>query len=270
MLAAAGRQRHFSHRYRAQAGIRMSGGWVKIGLVAIAALTLGITTFPADAAPKRIVIVRHGEKLSPESLCGLGKERAQALAAQYLSPTDPMSLIAKDPPAAILAITLHTLETARPTAKAWGMEIVTNQLMLTPIHNNRHDNALINAQNRKVVADLLENPRWHGTTVVMVWEHFHIASEALEQEFAGEQVTLRQLLKLDQIKNVSGDLPDGVPKTWPNSNYNFFWILDYDSPTATIPSRFHTVRQYFKPPYDNLPSNDWGAPEGRPADSGCT
>jgi hypothetical protein len=244
----------------------MSGAWMKTGLAALAALALNVAAPPAEAAPKRIVIVRHGEKLSPASLCGLGKERAQALAAQYLSPTDPMSLIAKDPPAAILAITLHTLETARPTAKAWGMEIATNKLMLMPIQNNRHDNALINAQNRKVVADLMENPRWHGTTVVMVWEHFHIASEALEQEFAGEEVTLRQLLKLDQVKGV----PGGVPKTWPNSNYNFFWILDYDSPTATVPARFHTVRQYFKPPYANLPSNDWGAPEGRPADSGCT
>lgn len=240
------------------------------GLVLLTGLGLAAASRPAEAAPKRIIIVRHGEKLSAQSLCGLGTERAQALAAQYLSPTNPMSLIAKDPPAAILAITLHTLETARPTAKAWGMEIATNELMLTPIHNNRHDNALINVQNRKVARDLLENPRWHGTTVVMVWEHFHIASAALEAEFAGEDVTLRQLLKLDQIKDVGGDLPGGVPATWPDDNYNFFWILDYDSPTATVPARFSVVRQYFKTPYDNLPSNDWGAPENRPANSGCT
>ncbi|MBS9478294.1 histidine phosphatase family protein [Ancylobacter radicis] len=235
-------------------------------LAALAGLAFATPMLPAQAAPKRIIIVRHGEKLSALSLCALGKERAQALAAQYLSPTSPMSLIAKDKPAAILAITLHTLETARPTAKAWGMRIATNPLMLMPIKNDRHDNALINVQNRRVARDLLENPRWHGTTVVMVWEHFHIASAALEQEFAGQEVTLRQLLNLDEVKGV----PGGVPKTWPNSNYNFFWILDYDSPTATVPSRFSTVRQYFKPPYANLPSNDWGAPEGRPADSGCT
>ncbi len=245
---------------------------VRAGVAALVSLGLwcGVLPSPAEAAPKRIIIVRHGEKLSPRSLCGLGEERAKALAAQYLSPTSPMSLIAKTPPAAILAITLHTFETARPTARAWGMEISTTPLMLMPIHNNRHDNALINAQNRKVARDLLNNPRWHGTTVVMVWEHFHIASEALEEEFAGEDVTLRQLLKLDQIKDVRSDLPGGVPKTWPDDNYNVFWILDYDSPTATVPARFSTVRQDFQPPYNNLPSNDWGAPENRPANSGCT
>lgn len=221
---------------------------------------------PSEAAPKRIIIVRHGEKAGPPALCSLGKERAQALAAQYLSPTSPMSLIKGEKPAAILAITLHTLETARPTAAAWNMRVPTNPLMLTPIKNNRYFNGLVNVQNRKVARDLMENPRWHGTTVVMFWEHFHIASAGLEQEFPGEQVTLRQLLRLGEIKGV----PGGVPKTWPNSNYNFFWILDYDSPSATVPAKFMVVRQYFAPPFANLPSNDWGAPEPRPAGSGCT
>jgi hypothetical protein len=220
----------------------------------------------SEAAPRRIIIVRHGEKAGPPALCSLGKERAQALAAQYLSPTSPMSLIKGEKPAAILAITLHTLETARPTAAAWDMHVPTNPLMLTPIKNNRYFNSLVNTQNRKVARDLMENPRWHGTTVVMFWEHFHIASAALEQEFAGEQVTLRQLLRLGEIKGV----PGGVPKTWPNSNYNFFWILDYDSPAATVPAKFTVVRQYFAPPFANLPSNDWGAPEPRPAGTGCT
>jgi len=120
--------------------------------------------------------------------------------------------------------------------------------------------------NQRVARDLLENPYWHGKTVVLVWEHFHIASLALEQEFPGEPATLRQLLNLDKIKGV----PGGVPKTWPNGNFNFFWILDYRTPTATVPSSFTTVRQYFDEPFANLPSNDWGAPEPLPKNSGCT
>ncbi|WP_018387371.1 hypothetical protein [Ancylobacter sp. FA202] len=220
----------------------------------------------AQAAPHRIVIVRHGEKHTALTLCSRGKERAQALAAQYLSPTSPMSLIRNDPPAAILAMTLHTVETARPIARAWNMKLIVPPIGYIPIRNNRYFNAKLNVVNRDVTRDLLDNPRWHGKTVVMVWEHFHIASAALEAEFPGEHVTLRQLLHLDQIKGVQG----GVPTTWPDSNYNVFWILTYDRPQDIVPSRFEVVRQYFAEPYANLPSNDWGAPEPRPADSGCS
>jgi hypothetical protein len=232
-------------------------------------LAFGIWLFghPAsvEAAPKRIIIARHGELLNPLSLCPIGKERARALAEQYLNPTSSMSLLRNEKPAAILAITLHTLETARPIAAAWGMRVQTNQLMLTPIHNNRHFNSLVNVQNRRVARDLLESRQWRGKTVVMVWEHFHIASSALEAEFAGEQVTLRQLLHLDKIKGMIRD----APKTWPNSTFDYFWILDYDSPTATVPSKFTTIRQRFLPPFDNLPSNRWGKPEPLHLKTGC-
>ncbi|MDQ0510564.1 histidine phosphatase family protein [Ancylobacter amanitiformis] len=238
----------------------------RAGIIVAIVTALTAALGSAQAAPQRIIIVRHGEKQAPLTLCSIGKERARALAAQYLSPTSDMSLLKDVKPAAILAITLHTLETARPVAAAWDMAIATNSLMLMPIRNTPYFNGLINVQNRKVVRDLMENPRWHGQTVVMVWEHFHIASEALEKEFAGQKVTLRQLLNLDKVKGV----PGGVPKTWPNDNYNFFWILDYDSVNATIPAKFTVIRQFFAPPFANLPSNDWGAPEVLPAGTGCT
>lgn len=236
------------------------------GFIALIALALTATTLAAHAAPKRLIIVRHGEKQNALNLCSVGKERAQALAAQYLSPTHPLSLLKNDPPAAIMAMTLHTLETARPIAKAWGLTIRTDPIMLMPIRNNRYFNGRLNIINQKVARDLLENPRWHGKTVVLVWEHFHIASEALESDFFGEDATLRQLLNLDKIKGMP---PHSVPKTWPNSNYNFFWIFTYDGPKARVPSSFKIVRQDFQEPFANLPSNDWGAPEPLPKGSGC-
>ncbi|MDR6955988.1 hypothetical protein J2X65_005375 [Ancylobacter sp. 3268] len=236
----------------------------------LAGAAAGTAPRPAEAAPKRIVIVRHGEKAGPLALCSIGKERAQALAAQYLSPTSPMSLIAKDPPAAIMVMTLHTLETARPIGKAWGMKLDAPAIAHVPIRNNRYFNAKLNKVNQEVVADLMANPRWHSKTVVMVWEHFHIASAALEAEFPAEKATLRQLLRLGEIPPARiVNSPGGVPDTWPDSNFNFFWILDYDSNTAQLPSRFRVVRQYFQPPYAALPSNDWGAKEPLPAGSGC-
>ena len=234
--------------------------------IALVALFLASATLSAHAAPKRLIILRHGEKHNALSLCSVGKERAQALAAQYLSPTHPLSLLKNDPPAAIMAMTLHTLETARPIAKAWGLTIKTDPIMLMPIRNNHYFNARLNEVNRKRAIDLMENPRWFGKTVVLVWEHYHIASETLQDEFFGEDATLRQLLNLDKVQGLP---PHSVPSTWPNGNYNFFWIFTYDSPNARVPSSFKIVRQNFQEPYANLPSNDWGAPEPLPPDSGC-
>jgi hypothetical protein len=218
-----------------------------------------------EAAPRRIIIVRHGEVQDPLNLCPTGVERARALAAQYLSPAGPRSLLRGEKPAAILAITLHTLETARPIAAAWDMRVPTNRLMLMPIRNNYYFNSLINVQNRRIAHDLLKGRRWRGRTVVLVWEHFHIASAALEAEFAGEPVTLRQLLHLDKIRGASL----AVPETWPNSTFDYVWILDYDSPSAMIPSRFTAFRQHFAPPFDNLPANRWGEPEPARLKAGC-
>jgi len=50
----------------------------------------------------------------------------------------------------------------------------------------------------------MTNPALAGKTVVMVWEHKHIANAKLEAKFEGEAVTLRKLLKLDILR--AGDL----------------------------------------------------------------
>jgi hypothetical protein len=94
----------------------------------------------------------------------------------------------------------------------------------------------------------------------MTWEHNHIAKSKLEREYPGEQVTLRQLLQLDQI--------DAVPETWPDSNYDFFWIVDY-VPGSSVPTRFRMVRQTFTAPFDILPANDWDEPEREHTETGC-
>jgi hypothetical protein len=80
------------------------------------------------------------------------------------------------------------------------------------------------------VRDLMVNPLLQGKTVVMVWEHRHIANKKLEDNFPREAVTLRQLLKLDLLH--------GVPETWPSGTYDYFWIVDYGTkaPTCRPPS----------------------------------
>ena len=71
-------------------------------------------------------------------------------------------------------------------------------------------------------------------------EHKHIANEKLEQEFSGTDVTLRQLLNLDKLS--------GVPTTWPGSNFDYFWIVDYGNPARRSPrSSLPCARSFHRP-----------------------
>jgi hypothetical protein len=96
--------------------------------------------------------------------------------------------------------------------------------------------------------------------VVMVWEHHHIADAALEAKFADEAVTLRRLLKLDVLP--------GVPATWPNDNYDYFWIVDFAA-NSNVPTKVSMVKQTFGGAFASVPANDWGAPNGLQPSSGC-
>ena len=171
------------------------------------------------ATPARIIILRHGEKADKWKLCDIGKERADALAANYLGRQAANSLFASG-----------------------GVET-------------------LNRRTKEAARDLMVNTLWQGKTVVMVWEHKHIANKKLEERFPGEAVTLRQLLKLNQL--------EGVPETWPSGTYDYFWIVEYANRGSAVPTRFRMVKQELGAPYDEVPSNDWDQPNGLEAESGC-
>jgi hypothetical protein len=212
----------------------------------------------ALAAPSRIIILRHGEKADPWQLCGVGQDRADALAASYLGRNTAQSLFAAgEAPAAFLAITLHTLELASPAAQAWSLPLTLYSVL--PQKDETKETAL-NRATQQAAADVMSNPAWRGKSVVMVWEHRHIANAKLERASPGEAVTLRQLLHLDTLHD--------VPDSWPTGNYDYFWIVDYDGGSDT-PTGFRMVRQAFADPYANLPANDWGAPNGLTKHSKC-
>jgi hypothetical protein len=213
----------------------------------------------AFAAPSRIIILRHGEKEGAWKLCGVGQARADALAATYLGPNAAQSLFAAgEEPAAFFAITLHTLELAAPAAATWDLP-VTMFSVLPQKGADVFDKAL-DRRTQEAAAALLANPAWQGKTVVMVWEHKHIANAKLVGKSPGEAVTLRQLLQLDRLKD--------VPETWPPGNYDYFWIVDYAGGSAT-PTGFRMVKQAFEGRYAKLPTNEWGAPNGLTSDSQC-
>ncbi|MFG1395783.1 histidine phosphatase family protein [Roseixanthobacter pseudopolyaromaticivorans] len=261
-------------------------------------------TLPASAAPARIIILRHGEKQDAYRLCRVGNQRAQALAAQYLGKGAANSLFpAGEAPAAIIAVTLHTMELAAPAAATWALPVVMYTALPEARTNPRkkQDRAvsappapapaaaappaadasaeakpkkarnpakvarkseftqIVTTRTRQAVNDVMSDPRFTGKTVVMVWEHDHIADADLEAANPGQDVTLRQLLHL-------GALPD-VPASWPWATYDYFWIVDFGADGK--PTRFTMQRQVFDGAFSNLPSNEWGAPNGMTAQTGC-
>jgi hypothetical protein len=236
---------------------------MRIHLILQFLITSLISLFLADLAlaqPAQIVIARHAEKLDPFALCDMGTQRSQALAQQYLGRGAPQSLFAANGPDAILAIGLHPIETSTPSAQSWGLPVVAYTVLPSKIEKGRAGDIIENRRTQQAAHDVLSDPRYAGKTVLMIWEHNHIAKAKLEQDFPGEAVTLRQLLHLDQVA--------GVPGTWPDAIYDFFWIIDY-TPGNPAPTRFRMVRQVFAPPFDGLPANDWGDPEPGHIAAGC-
>jgi len=219
---------------------------IAVGLLA------GFVTPPASAQPARIIVLRHAEKLNPSALCEMGAQRAQALAKQYLGRDAQPSLFApSERPAAMLAITQHTIETITPAAQSWNLSVVAYSV---PPYSDE------DAATQAAAHDVLADPRYDGKIVVMTWEHKHIAKNRLVKENPGEEVTLRQLLHLDAVA--------GVPKSWSDSNYDFFWIVDYAQGNP-VPTGFRMVKQVFAAPFDKLPSNDWDEPEPLHMQAGC-
>jgi hypothetical protein len=228
--------------------------------LAISAVLLAASVATAFAAPSRIVILRHGEKADDWKLCETGRQRAQALKYNYLGKDAAKSLFTEDaPPAFFFAITLHTMELATPAVESWGKPIIYYSVL--PEADEKKFTEAVNARTREAAGNILNNPALKGKTVVMVWEHKHIANKALDDKYQREAaVTLRQFFHLDILP--------GVPREWPDDNFDYFWIVDFPE-NSNVPSKFEMVKQEFGKSFPDVPANDWGDPNGLDAKSGC-
>jgi hypothetical protein len=224
------------------------------------ALLLSAVIVPAQAHPSEIIILRHPEKLDRFELCPVGRERGEALAHQYLGRNATQSVFQPgEAPAAIIAITIHSLELAAPIATSWALPVTAYTVLPS---SSKHSFAVeLNAATRAAAQAVMTNPAYTGKPVIMVWEHNHIARRRLETEFTGKAVTLRELLNLDRLPN--------VPEDWFSQNYDYLWIVRYDNPASDIPTGFRMLKQVFLPPYDNLPDNGWGGAEPASDNLGC-
>lgn len=238
-----------------------------------------VAALPAAAVPARVILLRHGEKDGPLQLCSIGRERARALVDYYLGKNAKKSLLRPgEAPTAILGLSLHTLETIYPVADSWEQPVIFYSVMPEMVDGKlviRQDK--LAERNRQAVHDIFTKPEWRGGTLIMNWEHDHIARRRLDIELTPKQraklqekhpgmviptkaTTLYDLMDLAGIK---------VPDDWPGDTYDYFWIIDFD-PESEVPSAFTMIKQEFGPPYENLPHNDWGTPENISASAGCT
>ncbi len=237
--------------------LRLSRALSGVVLIALLAPSLSM------AQPSEIILLRHAEKADAYALCDIGRRRADALARQYLGKGAAQSLFAPgEAPAAFLAVTLHPLETVTPAAQTWGLPVIVYSVL--PEKNQDEDSGGkdedINRRTREAARDLMTKPEYDGKIVVIAWEHKRIASRKLEKEYKGEEVTFRQMLGLSA-------LPD-VPETWPGTNYDYFWIVQYARGNPS-PTGFRMVKQAFAEPYGDLPAPDWGADEPLHVQAGC-
>src|SRR6266508_755529 len=142
------------------------------------AVVLATTSIVAvAAAPARIIILRHGEKADKWKLCDIGEQRAGALAANYLGQNAAKSLFAAgEEPAFFFAITLHTLELAAPAVASWDKPIILYSVVPEAGLDKDEQTKELNRRTQEAASNLMLNPALNGKTVVMVWEHKHIAN----------------------------------------------------------------------------------------------
>jgi hypothetical protein len=227
-------------------------------IILAAALLLPVSVY---AQPAKIIIARHAEKADNYTLCAMGTERAQALAAEYLGRNARKSIFgAGGEPAAMMAITVHTIETITPAAQSWNMSLTAYRVFPVSGGKDRAEEEAENRRTQEAAHDVLTDERYSGKTVVMIWEHKRIANVKLQAEYPGQMVSLRQLLHLDRVA--------GVPKNWPDETYDYFWIVNF-APGNPVPVSFRMLRQVFDNAFNNLPANRWGEAEPFHIKAGC-
>jgi hypothetical protein len=160
-------------------------------------------------------------------------------------------------PAGFMAVTLHPLETISPAAQSWGLPVIDYSVVPNKDEDDGAAETEINTRTQEAARGLMSKHEYDGKIVVVAWEHKHIASRKLEKDYRGQDVTLRQLLRLGQ-----------APESWSDTNYDYFWIVDY-VPGNPNPVKFQAIKQAFTSPFNDIPAPDWEAPEPKHIEEGC-
>lgn len=156
---------------------------------------------PAFAAPAQVILIRHAEK--PEygnELSEKGYKRAEALVNFFR--TAP-AVTGYGTPVAIYAMapknedsSVRAIQTVKPLANALAITLNTG---------------FTRGQAHKLVADIMENPKYTGRMVLVCWQHGHLTDIVRE---------------LAEYSPYGPAAPVALPAAWPDSSFDRAWIID--------------------------------------------
>lgn len=107
------------------------------------------------ASPKKVVIIRHGEKPTDGAeLSSVGCERAYQLPQFFGQWNDIAAIYAQQPTG--IGSSVRPIQTVTPTAQSENLKINNS------FHRDDYSN---------LVADILNNRSLNGKTVIISWEH---------------------------------------------------------------------------------------------------
>ncbi|GLS20073.1 hypothetical protein GCM10007874_30900 [Labrys miyagiensis] len=157
-------------------------------------------------APQRIVILRHAEKpadANDPNLSPAGQARAQMLATliPQLFP-NPNFLFAAAPSTE----SNRPVETLQPTATALNMTL---------------NASYADGDYARLAGDLLSQPAYDGTLIIICWHHGHIPKLAKA---------------LGVASSVVDSTPPVVNKKWDSTVFDRFWILDFSQAGVSLTS----------------------------------
>ena len=169
--------------------------------------------------PSQIIVLRHGEKQDAYRLCEVGVQRSLALAAQYLGKGAKDSLFPKGrAPDAFIAITLHTLELVSPAAQSWGKPVILYSAL--PMHGQTDEQAtaILNRRTQEAARDVMTGAQWAGKTVVMVWEHHHIAERRAREAVSRREGDAAAIAQSRRQQGGAGNLASATTSTTSGSS----------------------------------------------------
>lgn len=156
---------------------------------------------PAFAAPAQVILIRHAEKqLEGNQLSEKGYKRAEALVNFFL--TAP-AVTGYGTPAAIYAAapknedsSIRSIQTVTPLARTLGLTINTG---------------FTRGQAHKLVADIMENPKYTGRMVLVCWQHGHLTDIVRE---------------LAEYSPYGPAAQVAFPVEWHDARFDRAWIID--------------------------------------------
>lgn len=156
---------------------------------------------PALAAPAQVILIRHAEKqLEGNQLSEKGFKRAEALVNFFL--TAP-AVTGHGTPAAIYAAapknedsSIRSIQTVTPLARALGVTVNTG---------------FTRGQAHKLVADIMQNPKYTGRLVLVCWQHGHLTDIVRE---------------LAEYSPYGPAAQVALPDEWPDARFDRAWIID--------------------------------------------